>query len=62
MSAFDRVARPYKLRLADADTISKRLSICIDCDKFDDGECSLCGCNMKAKVSYEEARCGESKW
>lgn len=44
------------------DLAAERLAICRACDKFRDGTCRLCGCNMAVKVTWREQRCPEGKW
>ena len=62
MKAFEKIKRPYKLRLADTDTVKKRLSICKKCDYYSDGRCSLCNCMMTKKAWFQEAECSTGKW
>lgn len=59
---FSNIERPYKVRLADAETARGRIDICKACDKYDGTVCTLCNCIMKQKVFFVQATCGEGKW
>jgi hypothetical protein len=61
MKAFEIMARPYKMRLADAETIRLRSALCEECPKNLNDTCLLCGCKVK-KVMFQEASCGDKKW
>ncbi len=62
MKTFSSIAPAYPLRLADAESIKKRIDSCSMCDHYDNGTCTLCGCNMKKKVVFEQAECGDGRW
>lgn len=63
MNTFETYARPYEARLAEKETIEERLTICRECKSFvDDRYCSVCGCNMRAKATFEAGQCPENKW
>lgn len=37
-----------------------RLSICINCNYYDNGRCLLCGCNMNVKTGFRTAKCADN--
>lgn len=62
MKSFEKIEKPYKLRLADAETAKARLVVCKKCDKYDGEKCGLCNCLMSKKAWFQEAECGKNKW
>lgn len=49
-------------RDASIQTINKRLSICKNCDFYQDGSCKQCGCNLNVKVTWASESCPIGKW
>lgn len=47
---------------ADRDVYEKRLGICNDCEMFNKGKCTECGCNMILKCGINSAKCPKGKW
>jgi hypothetical protein len=46
-----------------AEEIEKRRNICQSCERLNDsGECSLCGCKVRAKTSWRSTSCPAGKW
>lgn len=52
-----------------AEDQQKRLSICKDCQCFDNGKCSEvkcpgvgCNCNLDTKIKFKAACCPAGKW
>lgn len=41
---------------------AERLAICGACDRLASGSCSLCGCQMKIKVTWADQKCPIGKW
>jgi len=52
------------MKTVDPATFKKRLSTCMECDKYLNGLCVLCGCNMKVKTKWKTSRCAMNppKW
>lgn len=48
--------------LADKSTKQKRLSICRNCDYFDDGQCQECLCLVRGKVILATESCPRNYW
>jgi hypothetical protein len=42
--------------------IARRRDICLGCEKWIDGACSICGCNCKAKTPFYASSCPINKW
>ena len=53
-----------KTKRVDDNISSERFSICQSCEFFIklSGQCTKCGCFMKAKTTIESATCPENKW
>ena len=57
----------YKAALKPQDTTPKdeyerRLSICTDCDKLNQGTCMSCGCYVELRAAATVARCPNKRW
>lgn len=48
----------------DIDNYIDRLSICRDCDNFDNEKwsCKICGCYLDKKAKMNTENCPEDKW
>jgi len=48
--------------------INKRYDICIKCDKFENNQCLVCGCNLSRKkvflnkLAWADQKCPLEKW
>jgi len=42
----------------------RRLDVCRSCSRFiaDQGRCSVCGCYMATKASWDQVQCPEGRW
>ena len=47
---------------ADDDLIAKRQRLCDVCPANKDGECELCGCVIKLKVTWRSEKCPMEMW
>lgn len=52
------------MKLADPETVQKRLAICRECEWFDAerATCKQCGCLMSVKAEWAEQSCPIGKW
>lgn len=48
--------------LADEEVTSKRLSVCKDCEKINQGTCLACGCYVEIRAALKAGKCPYSKW
>lgn len=48
--------------LADEEVTSKRLSVCKDCEKINQGTCLACGCYVEIRAALKTGKCPYSKW
>jgi len=48
--------------LADDEVTSKRLSVCKDCEKINQGTCLACGCYVEIRAALKAGKCPYSKW
>ena len=48
--------------LADEEVTSKRLSVCKDCEKINQGTCLACGCYVEIRAALKGGKCPYSKW
>jgi hypothetical protein len=46
----------------ESDMSRRRLDICLGCDKWTGGTCSICGCFTRLKVRLPEEACPIGKW
>ncbi|HIT84657.1 MAG TPA: hypothetical protein IAA60_02000 [Candidatus Ornithomonoglobus intestinigallinarum] len=64
--AVDAVERMKGFRLADADTLSRRLNACRECEKLGYGStCMVCGCLVEVRARLANERCPfpkNNKW
>ena len=48
--------------LADEEVTSKRLSVCKDCEKINQGTCLACGCYVEIRAALKAGKCPYSNW
>ena len=59
----DEVTSLRGIRLADAETYSRRFNECTKCESFMYGStCSACGCVMQVRARLREGKCPKKKW
>jgi hypothetical protein len=59
-SAFQHAIGGFKK--TEPEEYSRRLDICGQCGKFSNGRCSICGCFLTVKASWNEQHCPDGKW
>jgi hypothetical protein len=59
-SLFNHAANKFKK--ADEIIKNERLSICYNCDKFENSKCKECGCYLEIKASWDSEKCPLNKW
>lgn len=57
----------YKNQLKDEDLASdeeyeRRLSVCRQCDKLNEGTCMACGCYVELRAAAKISRCPKKHW
>ena len=57
----------YKEAIKEADRVSpetyeKRLSVCKECDKLNEGTCGACGCYVELRALAKNGKCPYRKW
>ena len=64
--AVERLKAMKGIRLADSDTVSRRLTACSECDRFEYGStCMLCGCLVRVRALMADGKCPypkNNKW
>lgn len=40
----------------------ERLTHCVECEFYNEGLCSKCGCFLLFKVKHSDSECPEKKW
>ncbi|MBO7426176.1 MAG: DUF6171 family protein [Clostridia bacterium] len=48
--------------LVDDPSCSKRLEICRECEKLNEGTCLACGCFVEIRAALKKGRCPYNKW
>ena len=48
--------------LAGNDITSKRLAVCGNCEKLNQGTCIACGCFVEIRAGLKKGSCPYSKW
>jgi hypothetical protein len=48
--------------LTTEDVTAKRLSVCKDCEKINQGTCLACGCYVEIRAALKAGKCPYSKW
>ena len=48
--------------IASEDVAKKRLAVCTDCDKLNQGTCLACGCFVELRAALTKGRCPYSRW
>lgn len=48
--------------LTTEDVTAKRLSVCKDCEKINQGTCLACGCYVEIRAALKTGKCPYSKW
>lgn len=48
--------------LVDESSCSKRLEICRECEKLNEGTCLACGCFVEIRAALKKGRCPYNKW
>lgn len=64
-SAADSVKRVAQdARMVTAEQKAERLSICVQCEHFNDRQviCKKCGCFLQLKTGFANMRCPIDKW
>ncbi|MBF90111.1 MAG: hypothetical protein CMG75_10770 [Candidatus Marinimicrobia bacterium] len=64
ISIFDSDAREQLRAISTDETYNKRIAICVECDKYDEGDhrCLECGCYLNAKARFGHESCPIGKW
>jgi hypothetical protein len=44
------------------DVASKRLAVCKECDRLNQGTCLACGCFVELRASLKKGSCPYSRW
>ena len=57
----------YKAAIKTCDRVSdeeyeRRLSVCKECDKLNEGTCLACGCYVELRAAAKAAHCSHKKW
>lgn len=57
----------YKSAIKNEDKVpeemyEKRLTICKDCEKLNDGTCNACGCYVELRALSKSSGCPHKKW
>ena len=47
---------------AEDDVVAKREGLCNECPANRGGECDLCGCSIKLKITWRSERCPMELW
>lgn len=48
--------------LTGSDVTEKRLAVCRDCDKLNQGTCLACGCFVEIRASLKKGKCPYDLW
>ena len=48
--------------LVSEDVTARRLDICKDCEKINQGTCLACGCYVEIRAATRKGKCPYSKW
>ena len=48
--------------LTGSDITEKRLAVCRDCDKLNQGTCLACGCFVEIRASLKKGKCPYDLW
>ena len=48
--------------LVSDEVTTKRLEICKDCEKINQGTCLACGCYVEIRAATRKGKCPYSKW
>ncbi|MCR5329239.1 MAG: DUF6171 family protein, partial [Saccharofermentans sp.] len=48
--------------LVSDEVTAKRLEICKDCEKINQGTCLACGCYVEIRAATRKGKCPYSKW
>ena len=48
--------------LTTEDVTAKRLEVCKDCEKINQGTCLACGCYVEIRAALKAGKCPYSKW
>ena len=48
--------------LVSEDVTARRLEICKDCEKINQGTCLACGCYVEIRAATRKGKCPYSKW
>ena len=48
--------------LTSEDVTAKRLEVCKDCEKINQGTCLACGCYVEIRAALKAGKCPYSKW